>query len=443
MGGAGRRAFDRTERRRAQGVGPAHRLWRDRGVCERTRRIAEDRRKRPQADGKLPAHRQGHRPRRRAAESQGRRHIRHGRAGAGHGLCRGAAIALCRRRAARRRRRPRAQSAGRHRRREAARRRRRHRHHGRRHAGGQEPAQGDLERRAGRASRQRARARGVCGDRPRQELATAWLTRTRATPRRRWRAPRRVPRRIPHALRLSRADGADERDRRGQPRRQIGRALGRHPGGDQPPQRRRPHPADRTLQDHAAPALPRRRFRPARQPRGRVRRGPPVEGGRQAGEADLDARRRHHLRQIPPDDGASHRGRLRRQRQARRLASPCRCRIRGGLRLRRSKTAAGPHRDEGLADPAISDRQQARRARHREPRRAAVAVARRRQRPQRLRHRELRRRDRQGSRQGSGGVPPRTLGRRAAHAASPAHRRRRCRTGRASATAPRSASAPW
>ena len=43
-------------------------------------------------------------------------------------------------------------------------------------------------------------------------------------------------RRIPHALCLSRADGADERHRRGQPRRQVGRNLGRHPGPTQPAQ---------------------------------------------------------------------------------------------------------------------------------------------------------------------------------------------------------------
>ena len=174
MGGAGRRAFDRAERRRAQGVGTAHRLWRDRRVRDRARRIAEDRRKRSQADGKLSPHRQGHRARRRAAESQRRGHIRHGRAGARHGLRRGAAIALCR--AARRstiddsRAR---ESARRHRHREIARRRRRHRHDGRRHASGQEPAQGDVGRRAGRASRQRASARGFRGHRPRQELAKA------------------------------------------------------------------------------------------------------------------------------------------------------------------------------------------------------------------------------------------------------------------------------
>src|ERR1700722_17829901 len=127
----GGRACDRTERGRPQAVGTAHRLWRGRGVCRGARRTAQDLRKRSQADGELPAHRQRHRPGRRAAESQRSSDIRHGCAGARHGLCRGAAIALCGRRAARRRRQPRAQSAGRHRRGEAARGRRRHRHDGR------------------------------------------------------------------------------------------------------------------------------------------------------------------------------------------------------------------------------------------------------------------------------------------------------------------------
>src|SRR6202050_2807741 len=46
----GGRATDRPKCRRAQGVGAAHRLGRDRRVCERPRRIAQDRRKRSQAD---------------------------------------------------------------------------------------------------------------------------------------------------------------------------------------------------------------------------------------------------------------------------------------------------------------------------------------------------------------------------------------------------------
>ena len=132
MGRTGRRAFDRAERRRAQGVRPPHRLRRDRGLRQGAGRDAEDRGKGPQADVELPSHRQGYCARRGAAQGHGRSEIRHGCAGARHGLRRGAAIALRRRRAADGRRRARAKSAGRHRHREAARRRRRHRDDGRR-----------------------------------------------------------------------------------------------------------------------------------------------------------------------------------------------------------------------------------------------------------------------------------------------------------------------
>ena len=64
-----------------------------------------------------------------------------------------------------------ARTAGpwRHRHREAAGRRRRHRHERRGDAGGEKAAQGDLGGRAGRASRQRAGARRIRGDRPRQD----------------------------------------------------------------------------------------------------------------------------------------------------------------------------------------------------------------------------------------------------------------------------------
>ena len=58
----------------------------------------------PQAAGELPPHRQGRAAGRSAAQGHGRRQIRHGRPGARHGLCRGAAIALSGRRAARSRR---------------------------------------------------------------------------------------------------------------------------------------------------------------------------------------------------------------------------------------------------------------------------------------------------------------------------------------------------
>ena len=74
-----------------------------------------------------------------------------------------------------------------------------------------------------------------------------------------------VPRRIPHALRLSRPDGADERDRLGQRRRQVGRDLGRHAGRERPAQRR-PRSCCRptAAKHHAAPACSRRRLRPPR-----------------------------------------------------------------------------------------------------------------------------------------------------------------------------------
>ena len=76
MGRTGRRAFDRAQRRRAQGLGTPHRLRRDRGLRQGAGRDAEDRREGPQADGKLPPHRQGHCACRAAAQGHGRGEIR-------------------------------------------------------------------------------------------------------------------------------------------------------------------------------------------------------------------------------------------------------------------------------------------------------------------------------------------------------------------------------
>ena len=73
---------------------------------------------------------------------------------------------------------------------------------------------------------------------------------------------------------------------------------------------------------HAASAHAGRRIRPPQPAGGDRRGGAPRQGGRQAGEADLEPRGRSDLRQVPPDDRASHRGRVRRRRQADRLASP-------------------------------------------------------------------------------------------------------------------------
>ena len=98
---AGRRACDRAERGRAQGVGPAHELWRDRRLRQGAGRAAA---RSTDKDLKSPA---SFRyigkdvPRvERAVQGHRRREIRHGRAGAGHALRGGAAIAVSGRRAA-------------------------------------------------------------------------------------------------------------------------------------------------------------------------------------------------------------------------------------------------------------------------------------------------------------------------------------------------------
>ena len=107
------------------------------------------------------------------------------------------------------------------------------------------------------------------------------------------------------------------------------------------------------------------------------RRGAPLQGGRQAGQADLEPRGRPDRRQVPADDGASHRGGLRCQRQARSPGitawSPSRS---PPIRRRQRHAAAALDRDrhEGLADPAISDPQQARRACRSKPRGARLSA---------------------------------------------------------------------
>ena len=183
------------------------------------------------------------------------------------------------------------------------------------------------------------------------------------------------------------------------------------------------------------------------QPAGRrARCGAPRQGGGQAGQADLEPRGRPDRRQVPADDGAPHRGRLRCRRQARRLA-PSRG---GGIGRRLYVGRARPHRPqdrpcrhEGLADPAISDPEQARRACDRGARRAARHLSRRRQRSQRLRGRELPRRDRQGPRARPDRVPARAFRGPAANADAAARRRRNVRLEASRARAARSASAPW
>ena len=328
----GGRAFDRAQHRGAQGFGAAHGLRRDRGLCQGPGRAAEDRGQGPQGSGELPLDRQGRGAGRGAPQGHRPGTIRNGRAGARHGLRRGAAIALSGRRAADRGRCRGPQGGGHHRCGPAAGWRRRHRRHGRGDAGRQEPAQGHLVGCAGRSSRQRARARGVRGHRARQEPRRGGLHEGRRCQGCAGGRRQGVSRRISHALRLSRPDGADECDRLGQSRRQIGRGLDRHPGGEQPVERGCPPAADRPLEAHPAPARDGGRLRPSRAPRDRARCGPPRQGGRQAGQADLESRGRCHLRQVPSHDGAPYRGRPRCQRQGDRLAPP------RGRRIRSSPT---------------------------------------------------------------------------------------------------------
>ena len=66
-------AFDRAERGGAQGFGPPHPLWRDRGFCQGAGRAAEDRGRGSQAPGGLPLHRQGSAAHRAAHQGDGRR----------------------------------------------------------------------------------------------------------------------------------------------------------------------------------------------------------------------------------------------------------------------------------------------------------------------------------------------------------------------------------
>ena len=181
----------------------------------------------------LPSDRQGHAARRGAAQGHRRGEIRDGCAGARHGLRRGAAIAVSRRRAGDGRRRRGAQDGGHHRRCETARRRRRHRHHGRGHAGRQEPAQGHLDERAGQRTTTARSALDEFAAVGRDKSREGVPIEARASQSRDEGRGKSVPRRIPDALCLSRADGAVERDRLGQRRRQVGRNLGRHAGAEQ------------------------------------------------------------------------------------------------------------------------------------------------------------------------------------------------------------------
>ena len=122
--------------------------------------------------------------------------------------------------------------SGHHRHGEVAGRRRRYRHQrSRRHRRRNSP-EGHLERCAGARARQREGARRVRGDSPRQE-PRGRRVRKRGDARAAMRGAAKVMRgEFRTRYVLSRPDGADERDRRGRRRRQVGRDLGRHPGTD-------------------------------------------------------------------------------------------------------------------------------------------------------------------------------------------------------------------
>ena len=117
-------------------------------------------------------------------------------------------------------------------------------------------------------------------------------------------------------------------------------------------------PADRPLQAQAASAFARRRLRPPRAAGGDHGRDPPLQGGGQAGEARLEPRGRLTFGKFRPMTAHHIEAGFDDERQARRLASSHRLGI--GRRLygrdgRHPPGAGRPHRDEGIADPAISD----------------------------------------------------------------------------------------
>ena len=88
----------------------------------------------------------------------------------------------------------------------------------------------------------------------------------------------------------------------------------------------------RAQQDHVPPACAGRRLTAGAAPAGRgARGGAPVQGRGQAGQGDLEPRGRPCDRQVPADDRAAHRGRLRCRRQARGLAPSRGRRVGAGL----------------------------------------------------------------------------------------------------------------
>jgi CO/xanthine dehydrogenase Mo-binding subunit len=115
----------------------------------------------------------------------------------------------------------------------------------------------------------RTRARGVRGHRARQEPPGPALPARGRCQSRHGGRRQSVPGRIPHPLCLSRRDGTPECDRFCEPRRQVGRDLGRHAVSDQRAQPGRAFARDRTIAHHLPPAFPGRRIRSSRVRAGR------------------------------------------------------------------------------------------------------------------------------------------------------------------------------
>ena len=268
----------------------------------------EDKDLKPRAE--LPPDRQGRAARRRAVESHWRRQICNRCAGAGDGLCGGAAVALSGRRAA----------------------------IGGRCGGSQAPGITDVVKlpdgvaviglsveatqaakrllkvtwsgAPGASLRQRERAGKIRGDRTRQEPRRRRLRQVgdakAAMAKARGCSVANIRTRYVYHAQMEPLSATASVSRR----RQVGGDLGRHPGADQLAQPSRAASADRPQQAQAASTYARRRVRPPQPAGSDCRCRPPVQGGRQAGEADLEPRGRRRLRQVPADDGAPHRGRI-------------------------------------------------------------------------------------------------------------------------------------
>ena len=425
---AGRRAYDRAERGGAQGVGPAHQLRRDRGLragarpsCRRSRTRTSSRPASFRLIGKdvprvdVPLKVTGAAKYGMDVQVPGMVYA----AVLQSPYPGGAPLTVDDARGAK--------GAGHHRRGEAARRRRRHR---RRRSRATQAAKNLLKVTWGDApgahldsERALEDFAAIGRDKSRDGVPYEKVGDAKAAMAG---AAKGLPRRIPHALRLSRPDGADERDRLGQPRRQIGRDLGRHPGGEQPAQQRRagccrpsaPTSRSTSISSAAASAAAAATRRVLDAVRLAKAVGKPVKliWSREDDIAFGKFRpmTAHHI-----EAGFDASGKLDR------LAPPRGRRIGGGLYRPAMPT---PRQDrivmKGSPIPQYPIANKLAEHVIENPRRAAVALARRRQRPQRLRGRELHRRDRQGPGQGPARVPAGITEGRAAHADAPARRRR-------------------